>query len=55
MSGVSFLEKLLDGEAVEWKELGDVIRLEKGRQLNKELLCENGPYPAYNGGHSCPN
>lgn len=50
MSGVSFLEKLLDGEAVEWKELGDVIRLEKGRQLNKELLCENGPYPAYNGG-----
>ena len=33
MSGVSFLEKLLDGEAVEWKELGDVIRLEKGRQL----------------------
>ena len=46
MSGVSFLEKLLDGEAVEWKEL----RLEKGRQLNKELLCENGPYPAYNGG-----
>lgn len=50
MSGVNFLEKLLDGVAVEWKELGDVIRLEKGRQLNKELLCENGPYPAYNGG-----
>jgi len=50
MSGVSFMEKLLDGVAVEWKELGDVIRLEKGRQLNKELLCENGPYPAYNGG-----
>ena len=47
---MSFLNKLLDGVAVEWKELGDVIRLEKGRQLNKELLCENGPYPAYNGG-----
>ena len=38
---------------VEWVPLGDVIELEKGKQLNKELLTENGAYPAYNGGISC--
>ncbi|KAA6205734.1 MAG: restriction endonuclease subunit S [Candidatus Tokpelaia sp.] len=32
--------------------LGEVIRLEKGRQLNKQLLSEIGLYPAYNGGVS---
>ena len=36
----------------EWKALGEVIKLEKGRQLNKELLTEDGEYPAYNGGIS---
>ena len=52
MSSVNFLEKLLDGVEVEWKPLGNVIKLEKGRQLNKELLSEHGLYPAYNGGVS---
>lgn len=52
MRGEKFLKKLLDGVAVEWKELGDVVKLEKGRQLNKELLSEHGLYPAYNGGVS---
>lgn len=52
MSSVNFLEKLLDGVAVEWVPLRDVIKLEKGRQLNKELLSSDGPYPAYNGGIS---
>ena len=37
---------------VEYKDLGEVIKLEKGKQLNKELLTENGKYPAYNGGIS---
>ena len=50
MSGVDFLGKLLNGANVEWKPLGNVIKLEKGRQLNKELLSANGAYPAYNGG-----
>ena len=50
---MSFIEKLLDGVEVEWKSLGEVIKLEKGKQLNKELLSENGLYPAYNGGVSC--
>jgi type I restriction enzyme S subunit len=37
---------------VEWKTLGEVIKLEKGKQLNKELLSDDGLYPAYNGGVS---
>lgn len=49
---MSELAKLLDGVEVEWKSLGDVINLEKGKQLNKEFLSENGQYPAFNGGTS---
>jgi len=41
-------ELCLDG--VEYVKLGDVIKLEKGKQLNKEFLTEQGKYPAYNGG-----
>lgn len=39
-------------KGVEFKELREVIKLQKGKQLNKELLSENGTYPAYNGGIS---
>jgi len=48
----NFMDKLLDGVEVEWKTLGEVAELKKGKQLNKELLSENGLYPAYNGGVS---
>lgn len=44
------LEKLLEGVEVKWKSLGDVVQVEKGKQLNKDLLSEEGEYPAYNGG-----
>ena len=37
-------------DGVEYVKLGDVIKLEKGKQLNKEFLTEQGKYPAYNGG-----
>ena len=37
---------------VELKKLGEVVKLEKGKQLNKNLLSEVGKYPAYNGGIS---
>ena len=47
---MSYLDKLLEGVEVEWRTLGEVIKLEKGKQLNKELLSEDGLYPAYNGG-----
>ena len=52
MSDLGFLETLLDGADVEWSQLGSLISLEKGRQLNKTLLSEEGLYPAYNGGIS---
>lgn len=35
---------------VKTKALGEIITLEKGKQLNKSLLTEKGKYPAYNGG-----
>lgn len=47
---IPFIERLLNGAEVEWKPLGEVITLEKGKQLNKILLTESGKYPAYNGG-----
>ena len=45
-------ELLTFGDEVEFKELGDVVVITKGKQLNKELLTDIGPYPAYNGGIS---
>ena len=35
---------------VVWKELGEVCVVNKGKQLNKTLLTDDGRYPAYNGG-----
>lgn len=49
---MKIIDELLQGEKVEWKPLGEVVALEKGKQLNKSLLSENGAYPAYNGGVS---
>lgn len=37
-------------DGVEWKKLGEICEIKKGKQLNKELLTEFGKYPAYNGG-----
>lgn len=47
-----FLKELLQGAEVEWLKLGDerVCRIEKGKQLNRMDLKEEGLYPAYNGG-----
>lgn len=42
----------MNGVEVEWKKLGEVVNIEKGKQLNKETLSEKGKYPAYNGGMS---
>lgn len=49
---ITYIEKLLNGQPVEWKTLGEVAEVEKGKQLNKELLTSEGLYPAYNGGVS---
>ena len=42
MSGVSFLEKLLDGVDVEWKALGVVASLVRGNGLQKKDFTEEG-------------
>ena len=49
---MSYIDKLLQGQEVQWKTLGEVTKLEKGRQLNKKDLSDKGLYPAYNGGTS---
>ena len=46
MSGMSFLERLLDGAAVEWKPLGRVAKIGTGSS-NRQDENENGAYPFY--------
>ncbi|MFZ1514403.1 MAG: restriction endonuclease subunit S [Saprospiraceae bacterium] len=50
MNKIDELIQQLCPDGVRFKELGKVIKLQKGKQLNKELLNEFGKYPAYNGG-----
>ncbi|MEG0539953.1 MAG: restriction endonuclease subunit S, partial [Comamonas sp.] len=45
MSGVNFLEKLLDGAEVEWKALGDIGSFIRGNGMQKKDFVENG-FPA---------
>jgi type I restriction enzyme S subunit len=47
MSVLSYLEKLLDGAEVEWKSLGDVVDLQRGRRLVKSQLETSGKYAVY--------
>ncbi len=47
MSRVNFMEKLLDGVVVEWKALGDVVKLQRGKRLIKSQLEEAGNYAVY--------
>ena len=45
---MNFLEKLLDGVEVEWKDLGAITTLRRGRVMSKEYLAANaGDYPVY--------
>ncbi|WP_219809330.1 restriction endonuclease subunit S [Hoylesella timonensis] len=45
-----FIEQLLNGENVEWKKLGEVCSLTRGKRLTKRDLDINGIYPVYHGG-----
>ncbi|HFW4799392.1 TPA: restriction endonuclease subunit S [Salmonella enterica subsp. diarizonae serovar 60-67:z35:-] len=47
MSGLNYLEKLLDGAGVEWKRLGDVARIKNGKD-HKSL--GEGSFPVYGSG-----
>ncbi len=47
MSKRSFMDRLLDGVAVEWKALGEVADIQRGRRLVKSELEESGACPVY--------
>ena len=47
MNHISFIEKLLDGVGVEWKPLGNVVKLQRGKRLVKKQLEESGNYAVY--------
>ena len=55
MSSVNFLEKLLDGVAVEWKPLGDICRFINGRAYKQSELLEEGKYPVLRVGNFFSN
>lgn len=43
---------MLKNEKVEWKKLGDVCEIVKGKQFNRKDMLEDGKYPVINGGIS---
>ena len=47
MKGANFLEQLLDGQKVEWKKLGEVCNVQRGRRLTKKDMIEDGEYLVY--------
>lgn len=50
MSKINDLIKELCPDGVEYKTLDKVCRINKGKQLNKDILLETGVYPVINGG-----
>jgi type I restriction enzyme S subunit len=55
MSDVNFLDKLLDGVAVEWKALGEVCRFINGRAYKQPELLSQGKYPVLRVGNFFTN
>lgn len=51
MSGMNFLEKLLDGVAVEWKTLGEVAEIKRGTSITKKDVVDGG-VPVIAGGRT---
>ncbi|MEH7879385.1 restriction endonuclease subunit S [Rhizobium laguerreae] len=50
MNGSGFLERLMDGASVEWRPLGEVIKILRGKRLTKTELSSDGKYPVFHGG-----
>ncbi|GAA9880685.1 restriction endonuclease subunit S [Helicobacter pylori] len=50
MHKIERLLQTLASKGVEFRKLGEVINILKGKQLNKELLLDYGEYPVMNGG-----
>ena len=51
MSDLNFLERLLDGAAVEWKRLGDVAEIKRGTSITKKDVTD-GEIPVIAGGRT---
>ncbi|MDO4763969.1 MAG: restriction endonuclease subunit S [Flavobacteriaceae bacterium] len=48
---IEFVKKLLNGQAVEWKTLGEVCEIGTGQSINKRVISNNiGNYPVINSG-----
>lgn len=47
---MSKIEKLLEGVEVEWKELKEFCKVQRGKRLTKKELLEDGTYPVFHGG-----
>ena len=51
MSSVNFLEKLLGGVTVEWRDLGSITKIKTGQAVSKEIISNNpGNFPVINSG-----
>jgi len=46
----NFMEKLLDGVEVEWKMLGEISSVLRGRRLTRDLLSDTEKFPVFHGG-----
>jgi type I restriction enzyme, S subunit len=58
MSGMNFLEKLLDGVAVEWKSFGEVAKVQRGaspRPISKFITDDENGIPWIKIGDTSPN
>lgn len=51
MSNISFMEKLLDGVEVEWKQLGEVAEIKRGTSITRKNVI-GGDVPVIAGGRS---
>lgn len=51
MSSMNFLEKLLGGVTVEWRDLGSITKIKTGQAVSKEIISNNpGNFPVINSG-----
>lgn len=47
---MSYLGKLLEGAIVEWKPLGEITNVLRGRRLTRNQLSDENSYPVFHGG-----
>lgn len=47
---MSNIKKLLEGVEVEWKTLGEITNILRGKKLTRNLLSANDKYPVFHGG-----